>query len=207
MTDYALNIRNSSGFVTDSAPATYFLAELYPTTRGGLTFGYVNVNGDPFAVLVPLDRSNSVDARFAGMHYYGGGPRIIRFQVDLPSTGSWTVRLASGDPNGGGAGSARRLRVYDNTTSVIDLSYNLGSASQYYDATGTLRTSEADWIANNAGVTYAFTTTSVFVELGDGSTEGQINHIFFSPAGGGAASVPYTPNRQFGPVADQWMWS
>jgi hypothetical protein len=94
---YQLNFRSTSGYVTDGAGQTYVLAtDTYPTTRGGVTFGWETPGPTGHA-----NRSTSLDVRLAGIGYRvnsSGGAAGI-FRVALPATGTYNLRLAMGDAN------------------------------------------------------------------------------------------------------------
>src|SRR5687768_1145992 len=111
--DVGINFRSSSGYVSNPVGTTHCTvgAELYPQTRGGLTFGWtVSIGGNG------RDRSTSIDARLAGIHFktdVTGSP--IVFRIDLPSSGSVDIYTGLGDA---GASNNFFLEVMDNTTSL-----------------------------------------------------------------------------------------
>lgn len=176
-TDYGWDFRQTSGFVTDSAPQTYVLSsDVYPVTRNGITFGWSGGANDTDS----RDRNNGVDARFAGTIFNNSAnPAILK--IDLPSTGDWTIRASLGDHDGAQSNIVVSFREGTTAFATVGPTSTSG-ASKYLDATGVERSSEADWISNNASITHTFTTTSFNVYLGNGTNLGFITHVLISPA-------------------------
>lgn len=151
---FAVNCRATSGYVTDTSPETYSLANTdsaYPVSRGGFTFGYTSVYGD-----AERNRNNAIDRRFAGIHQCANSTQSV-FRVDLPATGLYTVRLAMGDYNND---QLHWFEVFDNVTSKFSTSNVLSTATNFLDANGTSR-SVAAWPGSNTpktGVSFASTT-------------------------------------------------
>lgn len=150
MSNYGFNFRDSSGFVTDGANETYAISEDYPQTRNGITFGYTarpNLN--------TRDRNSGNDRRLAGCHFNAGGVDSV-FRVDLPSAGSWDIRLALGDASNG---QVINIELKDNTTSLLTIvNVDTTAANNFLDATGAIL-SAANWPANNTKVTKTFAST------------------------------------------------
>lgn len=179
------NFRDSSGFVTDgsgeSAVVSGSLA--YPTTfSNGVTAGW-----EAGPEMQSRDNDNTVDRRFAGVHFIDPGHGSQRtWRIDLASSGTYDIRLAQGHyffPSGDDY-----LEILDtsNTLSTPIDDSNGHTEDQWYDATGVLRTSIADWVSNNAAATLAFSTTIMRFAIGRASGSAgpsPVAHIFFESIG------------------------
>lgn len=158
MSATGLNMRSTSGFVTDPAGTTYCLStDTYPTTRDGLTFGWLETpdgGGN--------DVNNAVDARVAGkIAEHNVGLNTARLRIDL--TGSMTVELAAGTP---GDAHKQLISVQDSGGEKFAIS-SLQGAGGFTDAGGNIRTSEADWASNQVpSAAYSF-TDYVIVRIGN----------------------------------------
>lgn len=175
MAYYGINFRASSAYVTDGTGETYSLGEAYPTTRGGLTFGWsANRTG------TARDRGNSgYDRRLAGT-VFSANSTPTDFRIDLPSTGTAQIRLAIGDL---ASSQLNRLQLLDGATVFATLSGDTTS-TQFIDATGVIRT-DVQWPANNVALSHTFTTTTFIVRVGDGVTSANsaIAHASFDITG------------------------
>lgn len=164
----SVNFRSSEPFVTDGAGQTYCLDESYPVNRDGKTFGFIDgLAGDRVR-----DRDAGLDPQLAGAHFTnstGSQDRVLEFQVDLPSPGSYKIRLALGDPNN--ARTNQTARIFDDTTlkeTIFDAST---ASSRWIDATEVER-DESDWLSNNAEITVAFSTTTFILKIGTTNAAG-----------------------------------
>lgn len=151
MSDIGLNFRGSGPYVTDGANETYVLGEVYPTTRGGVTFGW------DIATIFPVDRNTFFDRRIDGINFDNSGGTGI-FQVDLPSSGTWVIHTALGDAFGGGS-ATNTCTVKDNTTTLVAIPFIANVGNQFTDATG-VQLSEVTWPTTEAGLTKVFATTT-----------------------------------------------
>jgi hypothetical protein len=172
MTYKGINFRATSGFVTDAAGETYALGEAYPTTRGGLTFGWSvsnTANTRDRAVIAGQEQTAGIN--------FTGNTASIDFRIDLPSTGAATIRLASGD---GGGGSANHVQLLDGGVVFATIAGDLAS-SLWLDATGVAR---SNWNATNAPITHTFTSTNFTIRAGDGTSTGNtmLTHVDFDIA-------------------------
>jgi hypothetical protein len=170
------DFRSTLAFVSDPANTQDVLGEAYPqtTTIGGDSVvwgwkqatGISSCGGSDNSAPLKADRSAAVDVRLAGINY-GNQMHCTIFRVDLPATGSYTLRIANGDQ---GSGQTNTLTIYDGTTSlwVVSSAVSL-SSNQYIDATGVTRTSDTLWVSNNVSKTLTFSTTTLYVVLNDGS--------------------------------------
>jgi len=171
-----INFRATAGYVTDGAGETYVLGEAYPTTRGGETFGWNATAG-----VQPRDRNSGIDARLAGTHFLAT-TAARDFRVDLPSAGTYIIRLALGDAGGSGIGHA--LDLEDDTTVFASLSAVPGTA-EWEDASAVVRTSAADWVSNNVSIQHTFTSTIFRLDMGthaDTTTRDRISHLYIEAA-------------------------
>lgn len=148
--DLGMNFRATSTYVTDGAQETYSIGELYPTTRGGATFGWSSTPST-------RDRSSAVDRRLAGVHTMSTIGQY--FRVDLPAAGRYDVHLALGDQT-----QFNRIEWDLNDTGTVLAQYRNGGAqlsvANFMDATGMVRAS-ADWPSQEAKLTCTFATTQL----------------------------------------------
>lgn len=147
MATKGFNFRSTSGYVTDAGNDTYVTGDTYPTTRNGVTFGWTT---GPDKV---RDRNNGVNAKVAGCNLSDSTTDV--FQVDM--SGSLKVRMAFGDAGSGQLNCSCDLR--DSAGSKFTIGPVSPSAEQFYDATGSLHTSAANWVSSNAQST-AYTFSS-----------------------------------------------
>lgn len=188
--DKGFAFRQTSGYVTDGAGDTYVLAtDTYSVTRNSVTFGWTVAPTDG------RDRNNGIDVRMAGIVF---GNANGTFRVDLPSTGSYLIRLAMGDAGANQQGM--RITIKDNASTLVSLGPSTTSALEhFYDVSGVERSSAADWSANNVSTTQTFSTTTFILELGAATTNTCIAYLFLSQvSGGGATSHPCSSLRLLG---------
>lgn len=189
--DAGINFRATSGYVTDPAGTTYTLGDAYPTTRGGVTFGWESLSN-----MNTRDRNSGVDARLAGVNWEVAGAGTTEFRIDLDAANAKDVRLALGDAVFSSAdyGSAYAWTIRDSTTSVATPGGS-AAAGSFRDATSVELTA-ANWPASNAVVNHTFSTTILRVKPGNNSSP--IAHIRVTDAGGGATGQPTV--KRFGGV-------
>lgn len=175
--DKGWNFRQTSGYVTDGANETYAItSDTYPTTRNGATFGWtVAPSGD-------RDRNSALDRRIAGIAFGSG---VGTFRVDLPATGSYSIRLAMGDSTT--AQTASKVLIKDNTSTVLTIGPHNPDGAGHYDATNTYR-SNAAWPGSNVAASLSFATTTLFLTLEVATTNSVIAHLFVSQTGGGGGN-------------------
>lgn len=173
------NFRASSGYVIDGPGQIWCGTSLFPTTDiHGLQSGWV------VDVAELRDRDDTLDPRLAGISFANTN-ETRTFRVTLPATGSYDIRLAVGDVN---PQTNHQIRVLDNATEFISILTVSTGANEWRDATNTLRTSAADWIANNVAVTRNFTSTTLNVQLGPNETG---SHAFAHLSIEGAFPPPF----------------
>ncbi|MGH8683898.1 MAG: hypothetical protein ACREUM_00960, partial [Nitrosospira sp.] len=171
--DIGINFRATAEYVTDPANTTYSLGEGYPTTRGGATFGWIDL---PLGNI--RNRSTSVDPRIAGINYHTNASKK-KFQLDLPASGFVDISCAVGDAKQ--AALSGYMEVFDNTTSLgVIVSKHLSMPSDvFYDATDTSY-SAANWPGSNAKATFTYATTTLVVAVSPGDSVGSnfvISHL------------------------------
>jgi hypothetical protein len=163
MSAFGINFRATSGFVTDNPPDTYCIGDAYPTTRGGVTFGFsVNVGGTS-----TRDRNSAVNPFFAGINSIPNNSPTATFRIDLPNTGAWDIHASFGDVS-------NQQIIYidfrDNTTSFATLSgIDTTGANNVSDAVGNV-INIGSWVASNVKVTHTFTSTIFNIVMGNAST-------------------------------------
>lgn len=163
-----IDFRATSGFVTDPAGFTFSLGESYPTTRGGVTFGWESAPDGT------RDRSTMVDHRLAGINFVGDGAGTATFRIDLPSSGTYTLHFGGGDESG--AQGDQLIVVKDNTTTLATISGNiLANGTPIIDAINT-QWSNANWPTFNVARSLTFTSTIARFVVG-------------APAGAGASCL------------------
>jgi hypothetical protein len=169
--EIGLNFRATSGYVTDGTNETYVLAsDTYPTTRGGVTFGYTS--GMPSSN--GRNRSAGVDRRLAGMHF-DGGTADAEFRLDLPAAGTYEVRMALGDVTGGNTHGGD---LTDGVSTLISIPNAVNASPNVFtDATDVGHTA-GNWPNNNNPASVVFSTTTAFFNfVGTGNV--CTAHLFF----------------------------
>ncbi|MGH9522707.1 MAG: hypothetical protein ACRD3E_09270 [Terriglobales bacterium] len=169
--DAGFDFRATSTYVTDPAFATYQVvnsggvpAETYPTTRtvngAAATFGWESGTTN----LGPgRDRSSSVDARLAGVNQVAAAkPGNAVWRLELPAAGAYDVDLAVGDAT---SSQVENVEIQDGTAAVISFTNVSVSAGAFLDASGVVRSTAANWVANHATRRITFLTTTLRVVL------------------------------------------
>lgn len=195
---FKFNFRSQAADGTDNAGETYVVSnpqspggnmEAYSVVRDSITFGWVTPGGGGTRT------RTHTDVRFLGCHFNEVNT-TESFRVDLPSTGSYTIRIAAGD-----AANAQTVKVelFDNTTSLGVLCNGTTSApDRFFDAVGA-EYSGANWPANNTAVTKTFATTTFIVKIGNGSASatGWIAHLEIAAAAAATTTKPLWPMSYF----------
>ena len=184
--DKGFNFRDSSGYVTDDATETYVLADAYPTTRNGVTFGWTS------GTVATADRDNGNDRRLAGINYEGGAGQAV-FRIDLPNTGTFNISIAAGDAGFEQSGD-QQVQILDNSTLKATVADHC-PANSFLDALDTVYTA-ANWPANNDPLEVEFASTICNIRIGNGTEYTTIAHVFVSEVeGGGGGTVPIFVNN------------
>lgn len=194
------NFRLLFAYVSDPANTVLEDATAYPhnytvgaeTVTGGWETS-VSLGGQTCsASQVAADRSDIVNARLAGIVYVGPGG-CKAFRVDTPGAGSTSFKftIALGDATS--AQTGQYLEIYDGTTLRATVATN-GSTGvgEWYEADGTLETSAANWVSNNASHTVTATISSGIARLKLNNTSGSgystISHLSIEQVAGGSAT-------------------
>ena len=153
-----INFRATGGYVADGPGETYCVADAYPVTRGGATFGWTVLPSSG------RDRDSSQDRRLAGINQMLNGTGVAEFRLDLPQPGTYELRLAFGDTVHG-QGPLRAEILDASTRLALIEDYDGIPPASFADATGTTRTAAA-WLSGNAPIRLAFTGTALTLRLG-----------------------------------------
>jgi hypothetical protein len=170
--DIGINFRASPSFVTDGAGETYCVNDGYPTTRGGVTFGW------DIGIQI-RDRDSGVDRRLAGLNRDDAGGAT--FRLDLPAAGTYDVHVAAGDASFT-VGTGFDLK--DGTTTFASITGSTTVGGRFKDATGTERTS---WPTQEVAFTHTFSSTILRITCT--SAVSGLAHVRVTDAGGGGATI------------------
>jgi hypothetical protein len=183
--DAGINFRATSGYVTDGANETYCLADAYPTTRGGVTFGWLDAVAND-----AQNRNSSLDRRLAGINAAGVANTDVRFQIDLPSAGTYDVHLALGDGNT--TGVVCKATVKDGSTVLFSTTQNgFVSGNKWIDAQDQAYAASA-WPASESAHPITMSGTTLLIVI-NGSSFASIAHVRVVQTGTGGGSA--SPNR------------
>ncbi len=167
--DKGFDFRATSGLVTDPADCTYVLAsDTYPVTRNGVTFGWTVAPTDS------RDRSVDPDPRLCGIIFGNGNGT---FRVDLPSAGTYAIRLAMGDYTA--TQSDMTFTIKDDAATVLSYGPFTTGLSNFFDAV-SVEYSPTNWPGSNTPVNQAFSSTILNLLLGAATTNTTIVHVFLS---------------------------
>ena len=182
--DIGINFRASSGYVTDGTGETYSLGEAYPTTRGGVTFGW-----DTDLTSNTRDRNSGIDRRLAGIVFNNTVGR--NFRLDLTSATDHDVHCAAGDI----ASINAALWDFQDDTTVFDATTGdpIDAANgDFKDATDT-KYSAANWPGSETAISRTFGSTIFKLQIRSASSSynSVIAHVrLVQTGGGGGAAVP-----------------
>ena len=183
MADIGYNFRATSGYVGDGAGETYVLdTDTYPTTRGGTTFGWIDSPGGG------RDRDLGNDRRLAGINFGNN----VRFQIDLPSTGTYAVHLAMGDA--GGQQFAMQVRVKDSTATLLTIGPHDTITNEFFDSSDTSRTN-LTWPGNEVAASLTFSTTTCILKFETATSNTCVAHLRLVQTAAAAAPSPPMPVR------------
>lgn len=178
MADYGFDFRATSGYVTDPAncSADVGTGATYPNVYGnGATAGWDS------SILDSRDRNSGNDARLAGDMFLATSAART-FRIDLPSTGSYDIRMAIGDASYSIA-STNKWELFDNASSLATATGGTSASQRFLDATNTEYTN-ATWSGSNTAITKTFTSTILNFKIGDGTNTAWITHLRVTTNGG-----------------------
>jgi hypothetical protein len=183
-----VDFRQDSTFVTD--PTNCFPMVVLSGSPTG-TINGINYAWTPDRSAISfVNRSTGVDPRLAGCAYISPSGTTTTLTFTLPATGTYAISAAFGDQFGS---ETVNFDLLDNGTSFQNVSGSTGAANHWFDATGVLRTSSADWVSNNAPNNHTFTSTAFAVRWNTGSGFSTLSHINIASAGGATIFTPPTP--------------
>jgi hypothetical protein len=170
MSSIFIDFRDTSGYVSDPAGATYCLgglADTYPITRGGVTFGWTD--GTNFGA--SADRDNTNIPQLAGINYIQNTPGILApFRLDLTSLGgpgTYKIGAAFGDASG--AQGIQIAAFMDGATTLFTVNGTTTGANDFVDATSVNRTNTT-WLAGQAYQMVSIAGSSLTVVLGNAAS-------------------------------------
>jgi hypothetical protein len=189
-----IDFRNTYGFVTDptNCSAEIDTSADYPhITKQGITVGWEQ------APTSTVDRSAVIDARLAGCHFVTA-PAQSNFRIDLPAAGAYRIALAIGQASSSAGGQT--VELFDGASSLgAIVSGGSTAAGQFYDATGTLRTTAALWVSGQQQITQSFATTILRLKVGmsTGVNNATLAHVSVVQLAGitGTSSLSASINR------------
>ena len=184
-----VSLRNTSGYVTDPSGVMYCLGEVYPTKRGGLTFGWASS-----LVANSRNRNASIDARLAGCNFVVNSGATNTFTLDLPNgPGTYRVRLAIGDY---GSAQNNLVLVKDGSTTLATINVAT-SANRFTDAastgSGVGGLTNTGWVSGNVDVELTFSGSTIALVCGghsSGSLSSALAHLAVEFVGGGDTTPP-----------------
>lgn len=132
--------------------------ESYPQTPtiGGetVTCGFTAGNGT--GQTTTRDRTSAGDVRFDGCVVADEGGATFTYQVDLPATGDYKLRIARGDAAVGLA-SGESIEIYDNATLLHTYDGTTTSSDEFEEADDVVRAAAS---ATLPQATFTFATTT-----------------------------------------------
>ncbi len=197
MSDIGVNFRSTSGYVTDGANETYCLGDIYPTTRGGVTFGWISGH----ATGVNRDRNSGNDRRLAGFNGTGNSGTQAQFQLDLPASGSWTIHLALGDASYAQGYEYVRIKDGSGGSALLTIDDTDGTSANHFDDAGGNDRTAAAWPGSEVGVSVTFSGSTLWLLLGSPVAQaGQstLAHLRAVQAGGGGTTYTLAVSDKIG---------
>ena len=167
------NFRATQAFVTDAADCVFFggnggsgagtnYTAVFTFTNDLFSMRAGYLGSDLVANL--RDRLVTNNPKLAGTQWPSGAiayPVVCQF--DLPSTGSYSIRAAFGDPNGGAVEISTKF--YDGILGAGGtLFQTIGpvtlASGEFRDANNVTRATAAAWLTDNVAITQNFATTT-----------------------------------------------
>jgi hypothetical protein len=192
-----INFRASPSATTDGANEDYEVYDpnasgtpQYPrTTPQNNTVGYTTGSWGSNA----RDRNPANDRRLVGAHAVASGDAPRDYRIDLPTAGTYNIRLAAGD---GAYVINTKVELFDNSSSLgVLCSGSTGAGNAFKDATDTIYTA-ANWPGSNTAVSKTFTSTICLFRIGDGVNTCGYAHFYVESAGGGGPVVQLDAPKQ-----------
>jgi hypothetical protein len=198
-----INFRQTVGFVTDAANdsfegdgAAFLTPPTYPrTTAQGNNVGWENGNN-----VNERDRQSGNNPKLAGLHGPSAAGDLNDYRIDLPSAGTYRVRIAAGD---GTYANSCKVELFDTSTSKGVLCNGAtGAANSFFDATGTIYTA-ANWPASNTYFQATFSTSILRFRNGAATFFSPLAHVYVEAvaAAGWGGLLAHKANRLVVPLA------
>jgi hypothetical protein len=165
-----INFRITAGWVVDPPGTTYATPlDSYPTTRAGLTFGWVSGSPDG------RDRAGT-DPRLSGIAHNITPGTAPRFDMDLGAPGRYRVCVAAGDV---AYENWSFFTIFDGPTAVYAQPQVRTLAGQFLDMTGTVR---ANWVTESQCRELDFATSKLGVTINGpaGGSASVLAHLSFA---------------------------
>jgi uncharacterized membrane protein len=161
------DFRYTADFVGDTPDSTYVLeTTAYPTTRNGITFGWVQNSYAAYRAIHPMDRSTQVDPRLAGVSWvHNDSDAPASFNVDLPGPGTYNIALAMGDEGYSTCWTQCEIQFLDGSNVLATVTGGFIRAGYFYDANGT-NLSAAAWPTSNAPLQVTLAGTKLTMLMG-----------------------------------------
>jgi Malectin domain len=189
--DFGFDFRASAHYASDPAYAVGVIGEAYPHAyKNGnsstITAGWEAVP-TTCAGVQSRDRTNADDPRLAGLNANSANsiPRGAQcvFRIDLPTTGNWSISLASGDAKDQQLNS---IVFKDGGTPFQTLNKVTTPANNFMDSNGTIWTA-ATWPASNTSLVHNFKSNRFEIVVGPsvagGSATSTIAHLRITSGG------------------------
>jgi hypothetical protein len=192
-----INFRKSVAYVTDGANDNFEGDEnfnLTPPTYPRTTAQGNNVGWESGPGMSERDRNSGNNPKLAGYHGPSSQGDINDYRIDLPSAGTYRVRIAAGEA---GYANGCKVELFDTSTSKgVLCNANTGAANSFLDATGTIYTA-ANWPGSNTYFQATFSTTILRFRNGAATFWSPLAHVYVESA------VVTTP-ISVAPPADSW---
>lgn len=180
-----INFRGTTAYGSgDSADAyvqnTAAGSNNYPTTTPqGVTVGW-----DTGLSIEHRDVPHGVtpDIRLLGLAASSPGSGQGEYRVDLPSTGTYRIRLAMGDDDN--TRPNQKCEIFDNTTSK-GVAIATGSSNHFWRDATDVEYNAANWVTSNSPVDITFSSTIAKFLFGDGTNNWAVAHIRIESVSGG----------------------
>lgn len=190
-TGYGFNFRYTAGFVTDGTDE-FFAGGLGGTLKTYPTTFTTGVVGGWTANPASADDTNaSYDQRIAGASEHTNATAVAVFQLDLPASGSYRLRL------GARVVYDARIEIYDGASLLAGFNTAGTGASDWRDIAGSVFSTPALWASGNATQDVTFSGTTLTVKVGEPAggaiSYTRLGHLFVQQLGGGGGSTIIRP--------------
>lgn len=187
-----VNFRGSSTYVTDGADTGYEIGTTanYTSSRTLSAGNAVGIGWEDAPDLM-LDRG-VIDARISGSSFVS---TLVRYRIDLPSTGNYTIAVAACDAAGGGWDA--HIEIFDTTTSLGVVANKTPVALNNY-----VNVNNSEFGTGSPGniddtQTFTFSTTILRVKTNQNGTGfGMLSHLLITqvPSGNIGAKLSRYPH-------------